>query len=272
MSKIETSFIALTSKIKLTDGQRQQVQDRMSKLTSLLQQNFATPKPVPIGSYSRGTLVPPGNDADVLFVWPDAPKNPRSALTELQALLAPHYNGVTLRVQSHSVGIRYVEGIALDVVPARTSTNDAYEIPDLDDPNDAKSTTRWLHTEPKKHVERVTASNGVLGGIAATLIAALKQANATQALKLKSFHLESMVLSGVDAHQVHSRTLAAAAHEALGWLAKKLCGDTDAKYWPYLEGESRKNIANRYANWANSFAEALRTDDVNLTKKVFPLL
>lgn len=267
-NEIETQLQGLFDGVKLTEGQRQQINDRLGKQLPLLQRATGTPELVPVGSYARGTIVPPGHDVDLLFVWPEAPVEARVALEKLRDLLkAVGYTD--LRIQSHSVGIRYAQGPTLDVVPARKEGSD-YKIVELKDSNNLTRGGRWIRATPHADAERVKAADRAFDGRASSLIAVLKQQNAAKPPRLKSFHLETLVLKGIEEKAIVVGTPSSMLHAALQYLAETIETDQDPRFADALSTHTRADLSGRYQNDANTFAQALRTGDLALACKVFP--
>jgi len=264
MGRIDDSFQRFHGSLTLTEGMKQQISERLQAMQGFLQGTWRTPEVLPIGSYARGTIVPPVKDADVLFVHAaGAPgRDAAQVLREVNAALAQRY-GAT-RVQRHSVQVRF-EDFAIDVVPA-CGGDGRYYIPELKEHGDPSRGGAWIETTPRAQDERVRRANGTHGGFATRLIATLKHMNQGHGTRLKSFHLETMVLDRLEHAQGSGQTFA----EVLpGWLDAR-AGHMAASGEAYLTVQTRAEIGQRYRNDAATMREALTRDDVALARKVVP--
>lgn len=189
MQTIAQAFATFFPALQLTDSEqrdasaqhiylREQLQQRMS-----VQDNFLT------GSYARNTAVRPLNDIDVFLVLtPTSTLNTRSSpdrvLTEVKHVLETIYDGKTARKQARSVNIEFAgTGIAYDVVPAFSTDNDVYTIPD------AEAST-WIRTNPRIHAQMSTDANERAAKKLKPLLKAVKHANNRSGNPARSFHLE----------------------------------------------------------------------------------
>jgi predicted nucleotidyltransferase len=273
MTRLDDALERLRASLRLRPGMEQQVTERTQRLQSVLHVSFGPSEIVPIGSYARGTSTPPLHDVDMMVVLDPAridTSTPAAMLRGVMETLRPHYP--TARPQGRSVGLLFGD-FSIDVVPA-LKTVTGYTIADVD-PNDATAPTRWVATQPRAHTERMLRANERSKGIAAALVALLKHANREHATKLKSFHLETMVLDAELSFQGGFANTIHAALTALAARVKVQCvdrGGAALRLDEYLAEIPRREIAERYRNDANTFAEAMRSDDVALGRKVLRAL
>ena len=275
MTRLEDSFRRFHDEIRLSDGTHQQIAERLERLRTVVQKLWRTSELIPIGSYARGTLVPPPRDVDLMFVLGDAATSttsPIDALQDTRRRLREEYPNA--RIQKHSVGITF-DDFSIDVVPALTTAG-GYRIPELDDANNLAAASRWVDTKPREHTERVAQANRKTNGIAGTLIATLKHMNYGHDSRLKSFHVETMALDALDAGMPTSQPFPNVLLAAITQLATRVgtaCVDSAggrARIDQNLDGNVRRDVANRYANDAGTLGEAMRRDDVTIARRVVP--
>lgn len=269
MTRLDDALERLRGSLKLRPGMVQQIGERTERLQRVLHASFGPSEIVPIGSYARGTSTPPLHDVDVMVVLDPAridTSTPDAMVRGVMETLQRHYPNA--RPQRRSVGLGF-DDFSIDVVPA-LKTTPGYRIADID-PHNATAPTRWVTTQPRAHTERLQRANEQSNGAAAALVAVLKHANRDHATRLKSFHLETMVL---DAELPSRSSFASSIQAALNALATRVeaaCidrGGAGLRVDDYLAAIPRREIAQRYRNDANTFAEAMRLDDVALASKV----
>lgn len=90
--------------------------------------------------------------------------------------------------------------------------------------------------------------------------------NERHTTRLKSFHIEALVLDRLDKAQSGQGTFAALLP---GWL-DGCAEDVDRSGEAYLTDATRREVAARYRNDAGTMREALRLDDVARARKVVP--
>lgn len=265
MGAIDQAFQRFFESTRLTEGMRQQVSERLAALQGVLRARWKTPEVLPIGSYARGTIVPPVKDADVLFVLRQQRQGEGAVavLQEVREALAAAY-GKDVRVQRHSVRVAF-QDFAIDVVPAFGAAG-GYTIPELVEPGDLSHDGKWIATDPRAHEERLRKANERWNGGATRLIVTLKSMNERHTTRLKSFHLEGLVLDRLEKATMGTGTFAA---ELPGWL-DGIAEDVARSGEAYLTEVTRREIAARQRNDAGTMREALRLDDVALARKVVP--
>jgi len=102
------------------------------------------------GSYIKGTAIRPFEDID-LFVGFDPDEyetNEERVLTRLHYQLGQSFPSSQVRLQTHSVGVIFADGLRVDVVPgfAVKSRPDYYRVRDRDD-------GLWITTSIRRHKE-----------------------------------------------------------------------------------------------------------------------
>lgn len=217
MVTLENKFIEFRDRLIIKPGQREQVTKRLMSLCDQLQGAWRLGQASKIGSFARGTTLPPIGDADLLLELHAGFAGPSpeayGLLTALRERLEKETRQ-TCRIQSHSVGIEY-QDFRIDVVPARRE-GAVYLIPEVD-----RGTGRgaWIRTSPRAHVDFAGQRDQATGAMALHLVRVLKAWRRDRQLPLRSFHLEMMVLDGTTRQP---QGLAAGAAEAFLAVARRL--------------------------------------------------
>lgn len=264
---LEDAYKTFSANLDFNEGQKQQIHDRRARLIGLLQQIWAPAKVLPIGSWARGTAIPPLEDIDIMIaltgVTPDQ-RAPSVLLDDFESRLRPHYAAVPTRKQTRSIGLRF-EDFAFDIVPALHKPAGGYHIPDLVDPR------RWIFTNPDKHIELAAEKNRLSGGVATAIVRMLKAWNANNRVGLKSFHLEVMVLRAMKPAPLRLTQAVLDAFESLARDVSGVCGDpggSDNRLDTYLPTE-RAPLAQRLSDAARRLREAERTQSQAMARDVF---
>ena len=189
MQTIAQAFETFFPRLELTDAERMNASNQHIYLRERLQQGLPVQDNFLTGSYARKTAVKPLNDIDVFLVLRptnalNTTTSPERVLAEVKRVLEAIYDGKTARRQARSVNIEFSgTGIGYDVVPAFSTDNDTYTIPD------AQAST-WISTNPRIHAEMSTTANEQAGKKLKPLLKAVKQANNRCEEPARSFHLE----------------------------------------------------------------------------------
>ncbi len=153
-----------------------------------------------VGSYARGTMIDsgPSNDFDVMFVldprihgdWLGQESGPRNCLDRVREVLArdPGFSPEMVHVDGNSVRVSTDHG-SVDVVPAFPDPRGGYQIPDT------SGGQTWRHTDPRMFKRYLDAANRAHNGRVVRITRLVKQWNETHGHHLRSFHLETMVLT-----------------------------------------------------------------------------
>src|SRR5205814_7932574 len=92
------AFETFRTNLNLAPGQQQQITERRDRLIEHLQRTWGPAKIVPIGSYARGTSIPPVKDIDLMIVLAGISaeqRAPDSVLGEIESKLKVHYRDIT---------------------------------------------------------------------------------------------------------------------------------------------------------------------------------
>jgi hypothetical protein len=171
--------------------QQQSVRDVLNAGLTI-QDSFLT------GSYSRHTMISPLNEADVDFfvvLDPTYFHHYNQGQNGGQAGLLDRVKGVLLRTYTRTpdisrngqaVTIRFNDFI-VDVVPGFTRQGGGFLIPN-------SITRSWISTDPKRHVDLVSAANRAHNEDLVPLIKMIKAWNKNINKYFRSFHLEVLAL------------------------------------------------------------------------------
>lgn len=263
---LERSFETFRNNLNFTQGQEQQVTERRARLIDLLQKAWSPAKISPIGSWARGTAVPPLKDIDLMVVLngitPEQ-KTPSVLLGEFASKLRGSYPAPS--IQQRSIGLRF-EDFTFDIVPAIAKSAGGYHIPDLVDPR------RWIFTNPEKHRELAAESDRRCGAMAIPIVKMLKLWNANNKVGLKSFHLEVMVLRAL---KQQPASYAAGVQLVFESLARDVLGNSgdpggsDNRLDAYLLPADREAVAKKLQVAAQGMEDAIRTQSPAKAKSIF---
>lgn len=182
-------FNQFKDNLKVRDGLREQVNNRQTRLRTELMARDEVTDVFLTGSWARGTRIEPLNDLDLFMVLKKAPGTSPQTLEWTRDRLRALYKDTEIRIQARSVGIRF-QDFSFDVVPATPHINfpeGGYVIPD--------GKGEWMRSNPKKHREFAGKRDQELGSMGIPLVKMFKCWKREHQLKIKSFHLEVMVLN-----------------------------------------------------------------------------
>jgi len=191
---IEQAFRDFRSNLEITDLQEQTVSTRQTNVRAAVAQDFTVLDSFLTGSYRRHTMISPLSTADVdIFIVLDAKyfaaNNQQKLLEQVRTTLLKTYKSTPkIRPDGSAVTITFTD-FKVDVVPSFNRQCGGYLIPD-------SQMTRWISTDPKKHVDLWTASNKAHNGNLVPLIKMIKSWNQGRDF-IKSFHLETFILQSL---------------------------------------------------------------------------
>jgi len=148
------------------------------------------------GSYMRNTMIAPLKEADIdIFVVLDvkyyAEEGHAALLDKVKRVLKKTYPKTPdISRSGRAVTITFTD-FAVDVVPAFYRSGGGYLIPDSIE-------RRWIATDPKQHIQIWSSANRAHAGDLIPLIKMVKGWNKRHSEMLRSFHLETMILSILD--------------------------------------------------------------------------
>lgn len=191
------SFRQFASNLTLTGLQESTVSTRQTKVRSVVESDLLVLDSFLTGSYRRHTLIPPLKDADVdialvldakYFHHYNGQNGGPAGLLDLvkRALRRTYTQTPGISRNGQAVTIRFTD-FSVDVVPAFYRNGGGYLIP-----NSISQT--WISTDPKKHVDILSASNQAHNGDLVPLIRMIKVWNRGHSAVFRSFHLEVLAL------------------------------------------------------------------------------
>jgi hypothetical protein len=143
-----------------------------------------------IGSASKGTIVRPLDDIDVLAVFSNTKNAWKKYRTDSKAFLyriRRAYDGVEaaqVGARGQAIRVFFQNGGHVDVAPVFRQSADVFHLPAGDG--------SWILTSPFIANGWFAQKQGQLGNNLAPLVRMLKKWNATHSKRLRSFHLETI--------------------------------------------------------------------------------
>lgn len=195
---IPNSFLRFKQNLEISGLQAETVSTRQKNVRGVVESGLTVLDSFLTGSYSRSTMIAPLTEADVdIFVvldskyfhnYNDGQNGGQAGLLDLLKRTLKKTFTLTPDISrnGHAVTIRFTDFV-VDVVPAFNRQGGGYLIPD-------SIGRKWISTDPKKHVEIVTASNKAHNGDFVPLVKMIKAWNRNNNRHFSSFHLEVMAL------------------------------------------------------------------------------
>ena len=194
---IQQAFQQLKSNLEITSLQEATVSTRQQNVREVLDDSLDVIDSFLTGSYIRSTMISPLKDADIdIFVVLD-PRyyhhyngqngGPAGLLDYVKRTLLKTYASTPdISRSGQAVTIRFTDFI-VDVVPGFNRQNGGYLIAN-------SITNSWISTDPKRHVDLVTARNKAQSGNFVPVIKMIKGWNKKDSAFFRSFHLEVLAL------------------------------------------------------------------------------
>jgi len=195
---IPESFRKLRQNLEITGLQEATVSTRQTNIRDVLETDLVVVDSFLTGSYSRSTMIAPLKEADIdIFIQLDAKyfhhynqglNGGQAGLLDLvkRTLKKTYTRTPDISRSGQAVSIRF-EDFVVDVIPGFSRQGGGYLIPN-------SVTKSWLSTDPKKHVEIMSAQNKAHQGDLVPLIKMVKGWNSTIGKHFRSFHLEVLAL------------------------------------------------------------------------------
>jgi hypothetical protein len=194
---VQSAFEQAVTNLTLTTLQESTVSTRQSGVRQAMENGLTVQESFLTGSYRRHTLIPPLKDADVdIFVVLDpsyyhnynGQNGGQAGLLDRvkRTLLRTYTQTPDISRNGQAITIRFSD-FSVDVVPAFKRQGGGYLIAN-------GITQSWISTDPKQHVELVSAMNTRQQGLFVPLIRLLKSWNRSHSSYFRSFHLEVLML------------------------------------------------------------------------------
>jgi len=198
---ISESFRELKVNLEITELQLSTVSTRQQNVRNAFENELDISDSFLTGSYSRHTMIAPLKEADIdIFIILDAKyyyhyngqNGGQAGLLDLvkRTLRKTYPMTPDISRNGQAVTIQFTD-FMVDVVPAFPRKGGGYLIPN-------SISQSWISTDPKKHVEIMSAANKEHDGDLVSLIKMIKGWNRTINDYFRSFHLEIMVLQILD--------------------------------------------------------------------------
>lgn len=202
---VSEAFEEFTKKLELTKSETDAASRLHSNIREVLRSELNLYDDFLTGSYARNTKIRPLSDIDLFAIFDRVSKfappgqgvSVQQALAMVKSVLGKalrRYPSATLpKIQNRSVGFEVnfpgkIRRIGFDIVPAFEWVGRGYLIPDL-------LSSRWISSDPNQYASWLTRLNSAHNGNLIPLIKMLKKWNQNNGEKLKSYHLELLVVN-----------------------------------------------------------------------------
>lgn len=144
------------------------------------------------GSYSRGTILPRGMDAqsdvDYMIVFEDSSRKPQTHLNQLRQFVGKYYSNSEI-YQSNPTIVLSLNHIRFELVPATRNFWSGLQIPAK-----ASDYLDWMDTDPTGFNNKLTAANQAYGNQIKPLVRVMKYWNAVNSYPFESYNLEQSIV------------------------------------------------------------------------------
>jgi hypothetical protein len=195
-STVGQAFREFGRNLEITGLQASTVSTRQQHVREAVEAELTVLDSFLTGSYRRHTMIAPLKEADVdVFVVLDAKyfeHGGQAALLDKvrRALLKTYTKSPRISRNGQAVTITFSDFV-VDVVPGFYRDGGGFLIPD-------SVQSRWIATDPKKHVDIWAEANKAHAGDLIPLMKMLKAWNRAHSAVLRSFHLEVLTLQSLE--------------------------------------------------------------------------
>lgn len=184
--------------LEITNLQAATVSTRQKNIREVLQAGLTVHDTFLTGSYSRNTMICPLKEADIdifalmdvqyYYNYNDGQNGGQAGLLDLvkRTLRNTYTRTPDISRNGQAVSIRF-DDFMVDVVPGFKRRGGGFLIPN-------SLTQSWISTDPKKHVELMSASNQSHNGDLVPLVKMIKGWNKSISEYFRAFHLEVLAL------------------------------------------------------------------------------
>lgn len=196
---VAKAFDEFGGKLEPTTTQKESIGSRLSNTKKYLSASFDASSNLPlaqaslIGSASRGTIVRPLDDVDVLAEFSNANNMWQTYRYDSQAFLyrvrdaLAGYKVEIVGARGQAVRLFYQSAPHVDIAPVFRYSDGGFALPN--------GSGGWLTTDPSVHNDFIDGKHAELGYHLKPLVRKLKRWNNVHSKYLKSFHLEMLVAS-----------------------------------------------------------------------------
>lgn len=194
---IQQSFQKLKENLEITDLQASIISTRQKNVREVLEAGMTVLDSFLTGSYSRSTMIAPLKEADIdifivldskYFQYYNGQNGGQAGLLDFvkKTLRKTYTQTPDVSRNGQAVTVRFTDFV-VDVVPGFHRQGGGYLIPNSINQN-------WISTDPKKHVEIMTAVNKAHNNDLVPLVKMTKGWNKNSGKYFRSFHLEVLAL------------------------------------------------------------------------------
>lgn len=157
-----------------------------------------------IGSYVKNTQIRPRSDIDIFVVLDNSYyieqtlDTPRKVFSLLLRSLRKTYPLSKIRSDGEAITFQRSRGFNMDIIPSYATNSNEYIIP-------KQQGQTWISCNPKLHIEHLTHWNKTLNGALKPLIKMTKCWAKVNDVKIKSFHLELLIIEAFRSLSVESQ-------------------------------------------------------------------
>jgi len=192
------SFVELKENLGITGLQTSAISTRQTNVRSVAEKDLTVLDSFLTGSYARDTMIAPLKEADIdIFIvldnryyynYNNGQNGGQAGLLDLvkRTLRKTYTQTPDISRNGQAVTIRF-DDFVVDVVPGFNRQGGGFLIPN-------SVTQTWLETDPKKHVEIMSAANKAHNGDLVPLAKMIKAWNKNIGSYFNSFHLEVLAL------------------------------------------------------------------------------
>ena len=189
---IKQSFLGFKSNLEITGLQQHTVSIRQKSVRDAVSADLNVLDSFLTGSYRRSTMIAPLSSADIdIFIVLDSSYFKQSgqvALIDRVKILLKQEYPKTPKISRNGQAVTVsFNDFMVDVVPAFNRQGGGFLIPD-------SVNSRWIATDPKRHIDIWSIANAKNNGNLLPLIKMIKAWNRQHSSLLRSFHLEAMIL------------------------------------------------------------------------------
>ena len=260
------AMAAFLAEITPTDKQLQDVSSKRESTAGYMKEAFSESSDLPvkrvilIGSASRGTLIRPVDDVDVLAEFTNKDKvferyrhDSTAFLQRIRTALNAKTSIKDIGARGQAVRLFYVNGAHVDIAPVFKWSESGYALPSGD--------SGWITTDPEAQSAWFTSRKAQVGDALTGTIRLAKRWNAVHSKRMHSYHLEVAVSTTFSAVGTNYREAMAKLFE---WLPQHLDVDDPAghsgRLSSYLSRASRDALVDRLGEALQRANKAIRAE------------
>lgn len=262
------AFKEFGQKIRPTSAQMDTVRTKRTATHDYLLEGFGQDSDMPllrtdiIGSASRGTLIRPLDDIDVMAVFSDEndvyedsyANDSHAFISRIRDVLGENFTDTIVGTRGQAVRLFYKTGPHVDIAPVFQSNGGGYFLPD--------GSGGWITTDPDAQATWFNEQDERLGSHLKHLVRILKRWNNEHSKHFHSYHLEVMVAEAFTSLNGNSREAMTKFFEVAQW---SLDADDPAGHSGnlalYLTRDERASLVRRLQSAHERAANALDAEN-----------